>query len=246
MSTPVTRPAGQQSDVLSAALARARAAAPRGVAVFDLDSTLLDNRPRQARILQDYGRTVGVSELLEARPEHWKSWSIADALRELGLPPAEIELHVGPVRAFWRDWFFTSAYCRLDVPVPGAPEFVHEVLRAGATIAYVSGRGSGMRNGTCETFRQHGLPLPDGARVHLYLKPRPELHDDAWKLEAIAEVNRLGPVVLAFDNEPTHVNGYAEAWPEAMVVHLDRDHSERPVEVRAGIPKVVDFVRQPR
>lgn len=235
------RPA-QQAHVLSAALDRARRAAPRGVAVFDLDSTLLDNRPRQARILQDYGRAAGVPELLDARPEHWKGWSLVDALQALELSPAQIEQHAGPARAFWREWFFTSAYCRLDVPIPGAPEFVHEVLRAGAAVAYVSGRYRGMQDGTCATFRQHGFPLPDGARVHLHLKPRPDLHDDAWKLEAIAHVNRLGPVVLAFDNEPTHVNGYAEAWPEAMVVHLDRDHSDRPVEVRAGIAKVVDFV----
>ncbi|HYD41295.1 MAG TPA: hypothetical protein VEB43_10745 [Anaeromyxobacter sp.] len=237
------RPA-QQAHVLSAALDRARQAAPRGVAVFDLDSTLLDNRPRQARILQDYGRTVGVPELLDARPEHWKGWSLADALRELGLSPAEIERHAGPARAFWREWFFTSAYCRLDVPIPGAAEFVREVLGAGATVAYVTGRGQGMEGGTRETFRVHGFPLPDGANVHLFMKPRPELHDDAWKLEAIAHVNRLGPAVLAFDNEPAHVNGYAEAWPEAMVVHLDRDHSDRPVEVRAGIPKIVDFARE--
>jgi hypothetical protein len=233
----------EQEAVLSTALSRARAAAPRGVAVFDLDSTLLDNRPRQARILHDYGRTVGAAELLEARPEHWKTWSIADALRALGLSPAQVEQHAGPARAFWREWFFTSAYCRLDVPVPGAPAFVQEVLRAGATVAYVTGRGRGMEGGTRETFRLHGFPPPDGARVHLFMKPRPDLHDDAWKLEAIAQVNRLGPVVLAFDNEPTHVNGYAEAWPAALVVHLDRDHSDRPVEVRAGIPKVVDFAR---
>jgi hypothetical protein len=234
----------QQASILSAALSRARAAAPGGVAVFDLDSTLLDNRPRQARILQDYGRTAGVPELLAARPEHWRTWSITDALRSAGLPPELVERHAGPARAFWREWFFTSAYCRLDVPVPGAPEFVQEVLRAGAIIAYVTGRPQQMLDGTREAFRLHGFPVPDGARVHLHLKPRRDLHDDQWKLEAIAQVNRLGPVALAFDNEPTHVNGYAEAWPDAMIVHLDRDHSDRPVEVRAGIPEIVDFVRE--
>ena len=231
--------------MLGAALSRARAAAPRGVAVFDLDSTLVDNRPRQARVLQDYGRTAGVPELLAARPEHWRSWSLAEALANLGLSPAFIEQHLGPARAFWREWFFTSAYCRLDVPVPGAPAFVAGVLRAGAQVAYVSGRPRAMEDGTRATFRLHGFPLPDGDRVNLFLKPSRELHDDAWKLEAIALVDRLGPVALAFDNEPTHVNAYAAAWPDALVVHLDRDHSERPVEVREGIPGVVDFAGAP-
>ncbi len=240
----MTRPE-DQAHVLSTALERARASAPGGVAVFDLDSTLLDNRPRQARIVQDYGRAAGLPELLAASPEHWRTWSLTDALRSMGLPPDLVEQHAAPARAFWREWFFTSAYCRLDGPVPGAPEFVQEVLRTGITIAYVTGRPEQMRDGTLETFRLHGFPLPDGARVHLLLKRARDLHDDAWKLEAVARVNRLGPVALAFDNEPTHVNGYAEAWPAAMVVHLDRDHSERPVKVREGIPRVVDFVRGP-
>jgi beta-phosphoglucomutase-like phosphatase (HAD superfamily) len=233
----------EQEAVLAAALARARAAAPRGVVVFDLDSTLLDNRPRLARILQDYGRSAGVPDLLGARPEHWQGWSLEGALRRAGLSPAEVEAHAVPARAFWRAWFFTSAYCRLDVPVPGAVEYVAAVLGAGAQVAYVSGRPAAMEDGTREAFRLHGFPLPDGARVHLHLKPRRDLHDDAWKLLAIPQVARHGPVVAAFDNEPAHVNGYAEAWPEALAVHLDRDHSDRPIELRPGIPKVGDFRR---
>jgi len=230
----------EQPDILAAALARARAA-PGGVAVFDLDSTLLDNRPRQARIVQDYGRSAGLPELLGARPEHWQGWSLELALRNAGLSAAQLERHLAPARAFWREWFFTSAYCRLDVPVPGAPEFVCAVLRAGAQVAYVTGRPRAMEDGTREALRRHGFPLPDGARVHLFMKPARDLHDDAWKAQAQALVARLGPVVAAFDNERTHVNGYAAAWPGALAVHLDRDDSGRPVELAAGIRSVLDF-----
>jgi predicted secreted acid phosphatase len=230
-----------QPAVLTAALARARAAAPTGVVVFDLDSTLLDNRPRQARIVQDYGRAAGLPELLGARPEHWQGWSLELALRNAGLSPAQLEVHLAPARAFWREWFFTSAYCRLDVPVPGAPAFVGAVVGAGAQVAYVSGRPRPMEDGTREAFRLHGFPRPDGERVHLFLKPARELHDDAWKAQAVAMIDRLGPVVAAFDNERTHANAYAAAWPAALVVRLDRDDSARPVELAAGIPSVVDF-----
>jgi len=52
-------------------------------------------------------------------------------------------------------------------------------------------------------------------------------------------------VACAFDNEPTHVNAYKRSFPEAAVVHLDTDHSRRPVEVLPEIPSIHDFVMEP-
>jgi hypothetical protein len=231
----------QQEAILADALSRA--GAPRALLVFDLDSTLLDNRPRLARILQDYGRAAGLPELLDARPAHWQGWSLEAALARAGLSPELVAAHAAPARRFWAEWFFTSAYCRLDLPLPGAAAFVRLVAAAGAQVAYVSGRPLGMSDGTCEVLRTHGFPLPDGRRVHLQLKPRRELSDDGWKAEAPGRLDRLGAVVAAFDNEPAHVNGYARAWPAALVVHLDTDHSDRPVEVLPGIPSILDFRR---
>jgi hypothetical protein len=235
--------AAEQGGVLAEALARARAAAPRGVAVFDLDSTLLDNRPRQARILREYGARAGLPALLGARPEHWTSWDLADALRNAGLAPAEVVRHLLPARRFWGARFFTSAYCREDRPVAGAPEFVRDLYAAGAQVAYVTGRPRRMEAGTLDVFRRAGFPLPGGGRVALLMKPDAPLGDDEWKARAAVEVARLGPVVAAFDNEPAHVNGYALAWPEALCVHLDTDHSARPIEVLAHIPSITDFRR---
>jgi hypothetical protein len=234
----------EQEAILCDALRRVLAAAPRAVGVFDLDSTLLDNRPRLARILQDYGRTAGLPELLDARPEDWQGWSLEAAMARAGLLPAQVEAHLAPARRFWTEWFFTSAYCRLDLPVPGAANYVREVAAAGALVAYVSGRPIGMEDGTREALRAHGFPLPDGRSVHLLLKPRRELSDDAFKASAPSRLDRLGTVVAAFDNEPTHVNGYALAWPLALAVHLDTDHSERPVEVLPRIPSILDFRRR--
>jgi len=232
---------GEQVRILAGALARARAAAPDGFAVFDLDSTLLDNRPRQARIVQDFGRAHGLPVLLGARPEHWRGWDLRAALLAAGLTAGEVRRHDAPFRRFWAERFFTSAYCRLDVPLPGAAAFVGAVAAAGARVAYVTGRPRSMEDGTLEVFRRFGFVLPDGIRTHLLMKPGDALADDDWKALARAEIDALGPVVLAFDNEPAHLNAYARAWPDALAIHLDTDHSSRPIEVLPWIPSVADF-----
>ncbi|HEX9051280.1 MAG TPA: hypothetical protein VF841_12180 [Anaeromyxobacter sp.] len=232
---------GEQAGILAAALERARAAAPGGVAVFDLDSTLLDNRPRQARIAQDYGRTAGLAVLLGARPEHWRGWDLEAALLAAGLPPRELRRHHADFRRFWAERFFTSAYCALDVPLPGAPAYVRAMAAAGARVAYVTGRPVRMEDGTVDVLRRFGFPLPDGARAHLLMKPGDGLSDDAWKSLARQAVDDLGRVVAAFDNEPAHVNAYARAWPAALAVHLDTDHSQRPEEVLGRVPSIADF-----
>jgi beta-phosphoglucomutase-like phosphatase (HAD superfamily) len=238
---PTRARAEDQPAILLAALSRVRAAGPGALAVFDLDSTLLDNRPRQAAILRVYGRAAGLPVLRAAAPEHFAGWDLARALASAGLRPAEVRRHVGPFHAFWEERFFTSRACRLDVPVPGAPAFVRAVRAAGARIAYVTGRPATMRPGTVAVLRAFGFPLPDEAEVSLLMKPGVALHDDAWKAVARDAVEARGTPVLVLDNEPTHVNAYARAWPRALTIHVDTDHSGRPVEVAPSIPSVADL-----
>jgi len=235
----------EQAAILERVLARIRAAAPHGVAVFDLDSTLLDNRPRQARILREYGASAGLPALAGLDPGHWTSWDLAEAMRLAGLPPEEVARHLLPARRFWAERFFTSAYCRDDEPLPGAPEFVRAAAEAGAVLVYLTGRPGRMRAGTLSVFRRCGLPLPlpEAGRVRLLMKPEAPLDDDEWKALAAGQVSALGEVVAAFDNEPAHVNAYAAAWPGALCVHLDTDHSPRPVEVAPRVPSIADFRR---
>lgn len=230
-----------QRRVLDRALARAREG---GVAVFDLDSTLLDNRPRQARIVREYGAAHGIAPLAACTADHWSSWDIASAMRACGCDEPTIAAHAGPAKEFWRDRFFTSEYCRDDREIAGAPAFVRAVAGAGAQVAYVTGRHVQMEPGTLECLGRLGFPLPPGAgKVHLLLKPSFDLHDDAWKEQAYARLDRIGNVALAFDNEPTHINGYAARFPGALCIHLATDDSGRPVPLAPGVPSVADFTR---
>jgi predicted secreted acid phosphatase len=230
-----------QRRVLDQALARAAAG---GVAVFDLDSTLLDNRPRQARILREYGASVGVAALTACTADHWSSWDIAQAMRACGCDERTIAAHAGPAKKFWWERFFTSEYCKDDRAIAGAPEFVRAVAVAGAQVAYVTGRHVQMEEGTRSCLGRIGFPLPPGeGKVHLLLKPTFDLHDDAWKEEAYARLDRIGQVALAFDNEPTHINGYAARFPGALCVHLATDDSGRPVPLAPGVPSIASFAR---
>jgi hypothetical protein len=120
---------------------------------------------------------------------------------------------------------------------------VRALAGAGAVLAYVTGRPEQMEAGTLEAFRRCGLPLPDGDRVRLFLKPEGSLDDDRWKALAASRAAALGTVVAAFDNEPAHLNGFAAAFPEAICVHLDTDHGPRPIEVLARVRSIADFRR---
>jgi hypothetical protein len=233
---------GEQRALLDGVEARVRTVGRGALVVLDLDSTLLDNRPRQARILRDYGAAAGVPALAGARTEHWTDWDLAAAMRRIGCTEAEVAAHLAPLRAFWEARFYTSAYCREDDAITGAPEYARALREAGAILAYVTGRPRAMAAGTLEVFRRTGIPLPDGERVRLLTRPD-GLGEDAWKLEAAALVSTLGTVVAAFDNEPAHVNGYARAWPEAICVHMETDQSGRPVALDPRVVSIGDFGR---
>ncbi len=226
--------------VLARTLEGARRAKGGGLVVFDLDSTLLDNRPRQARILQEFGRAHALAPLYAARPEHWDGWEIRHAMRNAGLGPADVETWAEDAKAFWRDRFFTSEYCAVDEGIAGARDFVVAVREAGAQIAYCTGRHEAMRVGTVECFRRLGFPVP-GPGVHLLMKPTFELSDDDWKASVYQQLGRIGEVLAVFDNEPTHVNGYRAAFPEAIVVHLATDDSGRDVPLADGVRSVRNF-----
>lgn len=228
-------------EILERVLERAAAAGAQGVVAFDLDSTLFDNRPRQARIVREFGYAQGLGELTRCRPEHFASgWDLEGALVACGLSPERAAAHLEHARAYWKERFFTSDYCIDDVPARGAKAYLGRLVSTRAQVAYVTGRHEPMRWGTVFALARGDLPVPGGS-VRLIMKPTFELSDDAWKLEAHAQLERAGRVLAAFDNEPTHANDYRRRFPEAIVVLLDTDHSGRPVAVEPGIVPVPDF-----
>ncbi len=227
-------------ELLGRVLARIRSQ-EHSIAVFDLDSTLLDNGPRQAAILREYGAELGIPELMQSKAEHWVSWDVGEAMSNAGLCAESVEKHREPFKAYWRERFFTSEYCVVDEMVSGARGFVQAVASAGGKVFYVTGRHEEMRVGTVSCFERLAFPLPNEQDVRLLMKPTLAEDDDAYKLRTYAELGEQGTVVAAFDNEPTHINGYHTAFPDAFSIHLATDHSGRMIKVAEGVISISDF-----
>lgn len=229
-------------DVLKRLLSDARSAGPGTIMVFDLDSTVFDNRPRQARIVREYGHTRGIAPLTRCEPAHWTSgWDMKAAFVACGLSQAEADELFKDAKPWWAERFFTSEYCVDDIEVPGAPDYLNRVVDAGAMLVYLTGRHEEMRAGTVQCLAKCKMPVPDD-RVKLVMKPTLRESDDSFKRVAHDEVEKKGNVFAAFDNEPTHANDYATRFPRATVVHLATDHSGRPVELLPRVISVPNFV----
>lgn len=229
--------------ILRTILDTAKVLGSEGVAIFDLDSTLIDNRPRQAQIFREIGEALDLPALASSSLAHWdSSWDVKGAMVRAGLEEERADRAMPDVLRLWEQRFFTDEYCAFDTATPGARAFLERIQGAGARIVYCTGRPALMRQGTIESFERFSFPVPDGEAVILEMKPQPSYLDDEYKRVIQSRLGALGTVFAAFDNEPTHINGYRLAYPGAHVVHLATDHSGRDVAVAAGIPAIVDFV----
>ncbi len=229
--------------VLTGVLDAVRSAPQPKVVVFDLDSTLFDNRPRQVHILREYGLTRGVPELFRLERDHFLDWDLLGPLLRLGIPRERAEAIFTPMKAYWRETFFTSPYCLYDIALPGAPEYVREVHGLGAHLVYLTGRHEEMRAGSAECLRRFAFPTPDEPRVSLLMKPTIDMPDTEYKVSAYAEVRRIGQVVAGFDNEPAHANALKVGFPEARIVWVRTDRSPALDEPRADLLPVWGYIR---
>lgn len=213
----------------------------KGVLVFDLDSTVFDNRPRQARIVREYGAQKNLPALTKVQQFHFTSgWDLKHACTAVGMSEADAESIHRDLKNFWGARFFTSPYCKDDIEIVGAPRFLNACVKTGAKLVYVTGRHEEMRAGSIEAMARCGMPVPGGT-VALMMKPTLRESDDAYKRVAHQLLEEMGTVIAAFDNEPTHVNDYATRFPTCLPVHLATDHSGRPVTLSERVISIPHF-----
>lgn len=213
------------------------------VVVFDLDGTLMDNRPRSAAILRELAdrwadaRPHASKALAGARAEELV-YLFSESLGKLGVTDPVL---VKEAVEFWRERFFVDDYLKHDVEVPGAREFANAVHEAGATIVYLTGRDLPLMGlGSFASLRDLGFPI-GVAGTELVLKPDAKMPDERFKAEVAPSLARIGEVVAAFDNEPGNCNVMLERFPRAASVLLDTQHFPNAPRPAPGVAIITDF-----
>jgi hypothetical protein len=233
----------EQKTHLDAVLADVEAA-PGSLVVFDLDDTVFSTGDRHLRILREYAdlvesRSPEAAALLRAIDRERLRYQIAQTAKDAGLEEALVK----DLKNFWYARFFTNPYLLEDSVIPGAPAYCAEVRARGGVLVYVTGRDERMREGTEKSFVNHGFPAPDGAGVRLLLKPRFDTPDHEFKSETLGVLAKLGRVAASFENEPTHINMFRDAFPKGRHFLLETKHSGRPVIPHADVLRIRDFRR---
>lgn len=221
-----------RSGLLRRILDRVREARARGpaVVVFDLDGTLMDNRPRVVAILHELAEhwearhPEAAARCARAAPEGIV-YGFIENLRRLGVESHALH-HEG--LEFWKARFFRDPHVKHDVEVRGARAYAQAVHDAGAIVVYLTGRDlPNMALGSFASLRDNGFPI-GVIGTELVVKPRFETPDADFKRAVAPELARLGTVIAAFDNEPANVNLFLEAHPECAGVFLDTQYAPDP------------------
>ncbi len=208
------------------------------LALFDIDSTLMDTLPRNLAILE---AALAAMPALEAACRGLESgrsrpgpkpqfWNIGDYLRSLGMADEEL---LGALMSFWKERFFTDEWLVHDRPYPGVASFLGGLKAEGFALAYLTGRhSSGMEAGTRRSFLAHGLPAGDGELF--FFKPSFTMGDLEFKTTVRDRLGGLGSLVLSVDNEPANVNLFHAAFPEALSVWIDTVTAPQPEALLPG------------
>lgn len=238
-------PMTDQQALYARIVARCKAVASETspVVVFDLDGTLMDNRPRTAAILRELADELGneshdAAGVLANAREDKLAYLLVDSLRALGIEHPEV---LSRAELFWRSRFFTDHYLKHDVALPGAVDFARACYDAGAVLVYFTGRDLPfMGVGSFQSLRDLGFPI-GVVGTELVCKPDAKIPDEAFKREEGPRLRRIGKVVAAFDNEPGNCNAFTEITPEADVVFVDTQHLPGAPPLDSRVHVVGDF-----
>lgn len=201
--------------------------------VFDLDGTLLDNRPRTVAILQELSAHWETREPSDAAPRgamakklaaatlHDLAYLVVHSLEKLGVTHSEL---AAEAEAYWKERFFKDEYLRHDVALPGAVAFAKACYEKGANLVYFTGRDlPNMGLGSFQSLRDQGFPIGVPG-TELVLKPDFDMPDEVYKRTHGPNLARLGKVVGIFDNEPANCNVLLQQNPGAESVFVDTQH----------------------
>ncbi len=239
-------PRDRQAELLSAVIDRIESSVDKypQVVVFDLDGTLLDNRPRSIAIMHELaaswqGRNPEEAQLLREADAETLAYLFEDNLRTLGVRDSRL---LDEALDFWKARFFTDDFLLHDQPVDGAVEFASRCYEAGAILIYFTGRDlPNMALGSLASLRDLGFPIGVPG-TQLVLKPDAQLRDDDFKRDFMPALRHSGQLVASFDNEPGNCNIFKNVFPEMESFLLDTQHLPGAPALRDDVHVIPDFL----
>jgi hypothetical protein len=223
----------EHRQLLHGVMERARqrqAAGGVAVVVFDLDGTIMDNRPRVVAIMHELGEAwrerhpEAAQGLSTLRPDD-VAYGVVETMRRVGV--VDPALHAEGQR-FWRERFFYDPHIRHDTEISGARKYVQACYDAGAVIVYLTGRDlPNMALGSFASLRDLGFPIGT-IGTELVTKPAFETPDSVFKRAVAPGMRRLGEVIAVFDNEAANCNLFLEVHPECTAVFVDTQYAPDP------------------
>jgi hypothetical protein len=216
---------------------------PPPVVVFDLDGTLMDNRPRTIAILREVATRWRATEpelaarLMDASPET-VPYHFRDTLAVFGVTREDL---VADAFEYWKTHFFADPHIQHDVEVKGAADFARACYAAGASLVYLTGRDlPQMGVGTFGSLKSLGFPI-GVCGTELVLKPEAKMLDFEFKRLEVTKLARVGTVVASFDNEPENCNVFLAQYPDAESVLVDTQHAGGAPPLTPGVKVIPDF-----
>lgn len=215
--------------------------------VFDLDSTLFDLAIRVTAILDRYARSAEKQARFPLECDALKrieirkgDWGLNEPLSRLGIEASTHAEFVNDVQAAWARGFFSNDFLQHDLPLPGAVQFVRDVLDAGSHVVYLTGRDiPRMETGTRRSLIGTGFPLNESS-ARMVLKPTAEMDDAKFKVDEIVGYQARYKQIWLFENEPVNINAVAKRCPDVKMVFVDTCHSGTE-DVHASIAKIPHF-----
>lgn len=246
LMSSVTAKANPAGSILNKILGDVTAAynkKERPMVIFDVDGTLLDNRHRIFRILNEFSKekqyiTPEAAQQLATLTIPKIQYKLTDTLAAVGITNPVV---VQNAAAFWGERFFSEPYLKYDQPTPGSVDFVRRLYSNGARIVYLTARDVPRQLlGTVKSLRDFGYPIGIQG-TELIMKPTMQAQDAVFKQDVMYYLRHYGKVIAVFDNEPENANLFHRTFPEATVIHYQAPHKPNAPPLAQGIQKIVAF-----
>jgi hypothetical protein len=233
---------------LKQVLETSKALGSKSLAVFDLDSTLFDVRPRALKVIQSFCELEEIQqrfpdslELLKTVQLLASDWGLKPAVERAGLGSHSHEFHQA-LKNHWRQTFFTNEYLHHDIPYEGSVEFVQKLHAGGSLIVYLTGRDiERMGQGSQEVLQKWSFPL-ETPSAQLVLKPKKGMDDAQFKSDWFATLQTQDlHKIWFFENEPANIHLVRKCHSHVDVVFFESTHSGR-AQPPIDLPTILHFL----